>query len=96
MEHTSYSSNRIISKTRRAETIKAPWKNLEKKNYSQKWINMNSQKSNMTKGILRKVAKVWRRKLEGKKEEVCEPRIDANNKCPKHTVEDQTKVSTLD
>ena len=56
---------------------------------------MNDQKSNMTKGLLRKVEKVWRRKSEGQKEEVCEPRIDVNIECPKHT-EDQTKVSTLD
>ena len=95
MENTSYNPNKMINKTIRDETIKAPWKNTEKQNYSQKWINMNAQKSNMTKGPLRKVAKVWRRKSEGQKEEVCEPRIDVNIECPKHT-EDQIKVSTLD
>lgn len=56
---------------------------------------MNAQKNNMTKGPLRKVAKVWRRKSEGQKEEVCETRIDVNIECPEHT-KDQTKIPTLD
>ena len=95
MENISYSSNRMINKTRRDEAVKALWKNIEKQSYSQKWINMNSHKSNMIKGPLRKVAKVWRRKSKGKIEEVGEPRIDVNIECPKHT-KDQTKIPTLD
>ena len=52
MENISYSPNIMINKTRRDETIKAPWKNTKKLNYSQKWTNMNAQKNNMTKGPL--------------------------------------------
>ena len=40
---------------------------------------MNAQKNNMTKGLLRKVEKVWRRKSEGQTEEVGEPRIDVRH-----------------
>jgi len=97
MEHTSHSPNRTVNKTRRNETVKVPWKNTKKQNYPQKWRNMNTQKSDMTRGPLQGITKVWRRKSEGQqKEEVCEPRIDANSECSKHTMENQTKGSTLD
>ncbi len=68
MGYTSFSLNRTINKDRRDDTVKAPWKNSEKQDYSQKGINMNTHKSNMTRSPLQKIAKIWRRKLEGKQQ----------------------------
>ena len=63
MGYTSF--NKTINKARRDDTIKVPWKNSENQDYSQKGINMNTQKSNMTRSHSQKIAKIWRRKSEG-------------------------------
>ena len=67
MGYTSF--NKTINKARRDDTIKAPWKNSENQDYSQKGINMNTQKSNMTRIPSQNIAKIWRRKSVGKQED---------------------------